>query len=521
MRNSMLNRKSILAAALAVFALASAGILPVLAADVLSPSDFGLESWSKTVDFLHYARLYAVAHGKPLPDPDSHAYLYLTYVNSTGMQMVYGGLINITDGARTVTLPIQSWMMHYKSENGSKDLVTAASFIMLLAFNESSNTIYTDSPDINDTLYASFNLGFDLTSKFGSETAPGLSSKATVIQLTSTPDKLNWHWGLKYTDLTAIWWQTSIDPEKPGNMFVAVSRYDELTFTYDLSLNPDEGTATLTANYIIGKMTDLWVFNFGFFGLIFPGLLSVHFNSTGCYILNGKLKVSPETIYQFLDNQNIKMSIVQFQSTVVLDHTAYHTSSGTNVTDNDVFVSDSDITTSTEDGEKIFDADFGSKETYNLYNYTDDSTETHYETYNTTTRTAKIAGFAGNGLFGLHTVLMRYIPLVVAHMDPALYQQARDHLLDFSYADYFYITSYPTYSGYRVEHDPTYTAYYSSAAAATPTFPVGPIIIVVAIVTVALISVAVVLRRKSSKPSSSFRQPNKRDMHPPPPPPSP
>jgi hypothetical protein len=28
-----------------------------------------------------------------------------------------------------------------------------------------------------------------------------------------------------------------------------------------------------------------------------------------------------------------------------------------------------------------------------------------------------------------------------------------------SYADYFYITSYPEYSGYRIEHDPTFTAY--------------------------------------------------------------
>jgi len=44
-------------------------------------------------------------------------------------------------------------------------------------------------------------------------------------------------------------------------------------------------------------------------------------------------------------------------------------------------------------------------------------------------------------------------------MHPELYQQAKDHLLDMNYADYFYLTAYPEYSGYRIEHDPTLTAY--------------------------------------------------------------
>ena len=28
-----------------------------------------------------------------------------------------------------------------------------------------------------------------------------------------------------------------------------------------------------------------------------------------------------------------------------------------------------------------------------------------------------------------------------------------------NYADYFYLTAYPEYSGYRIEHDPTITVY--------------------------------------------------------------
>lgn len=506
-------KKNVILVVFAIFALANASIFPVSAVDTLNASDFKLESWSKTVDFFEYARQYAEQHGKMPPSAGWHANLYLTYVNTSGLQMLYGGLVNITMNQATLTIPIQTIMMRYKSQNGSKDIVTASSFIMLLAFNESTSTIHPNSPDKNDTLYSSFNLGFDLSSKFEGVTPPALNSKTTIIPLTSSPDKTSWHWGMKYTNLTAIWWKTYIDPSNPHHdaLPIAVTRYDELTFTYNLTLNTTDGTATLTSNYVIGKMTDLWVIWWFF---IIP--FTVHYNSTGCYRMNGA-KYSNETIYEFLESQGIQMSIVQFQSTVMLDHTAFFKSHDFNVTDSDVYVSNSTISGFADDGERIFDASFGSKRSYNLYNYTEDPTETSYKTYNTTTRTCKIAGFAHNGIFNVHTSLMRFIPLVIAHMDPALYQRAKDHLLDMTYADYFYLISYPTYSGYRVEHDPILTAYYAPMSTATiPTFPTGLILFAVVIAVIA-IGAAVVLRRHRSKQPKDLQQSDKTNQPPPPP----
>ncbi len=75
------------------------------------------------------------------------------------------------------------------------------------------------------------------------------------------------------------------------------------------------------------------------------------------------------------------------------------------------------------------------------------------------TRTQKIAGYAHNSIFDIHTALLRLVPLAIAHMHPTLYQNAKDHITDMTRADYFYVISYPTYSGFKVEHDPTYTAY--------------------------------------------------------------
>jgi LPXTG-motif cell wall-anchored protein len=79
---------------------------------------------------------------------------------------------------------------------------------------------------------------------------------------------------------------------------------------------------------------------------------------------------------------------------------------------------------------------------------------------------------------------MKLIPAVMASIDPELYEQTKDHLLDMNYADYFYITSYPTYEGYRIEHDPTITAYCQlTTNETTPKEPsqtgdLGPIILI-------------------------------------------
>jgi len=471
-------------------------VLPVSAADTLEPSDFELKNWDKTIDFLDYARAYAEQHGKKPPSEDSHAFLHLTYVNVSGIQMLYAGLENITANQTALSIPIQTCMMHYRSRDDLKDVVTASSFVMLLAFSEEVNTIHEQSPDKNDTLYASFSLGYDLTELFPGAAIPRLISTTEIIPLESTDD-LTWTWGMRYTNLTAIWWKTSIDPQRPSHdpRPVAISRYDELTFTYILTLDPETGEAKLSMNYVVGRMVDLWVI---WWLILIP--IPVHYNSTGCYGVGGKTKLSDETIYDYLQNQGIKMSIVQFQSTVVLDHTTYSRSNGVNVTDEEVAVDDAKVSTFAGD-ERIFDADFSVKKAYKLFNYTADSTETDSASYDTTTRTCKVAGYARNPIFQVHTFLMRFIPLVVAHMDPELYQQAKDRLLDMSYADYFYVIAYPVYDGFRIEHDPTYTAYCyltteePSEPTQGPAIPQGGLVLIVGLAAVAAVAYVILRRR--------------------------
>lgn len=470
------------------------------AADTLTPSDFKLKSFSKTIDFFDFARAYAASSGKPAPPAAWHAYLYQTYINVSGFQLYYSGLVNMTAGDGALTIPVQSFIEHFKTPNG-KDVLTSSSFIMLLAFNETGNTKYQDSPDANDILYASFSLGLNLDDIYGNNTKPALSSKTEVIPLESSNNNLTWTWGMRYTNLTAIWLRMFVANATYSAFPVAITTYDELTFTYRLDIDPSNNKATVTSNYTIGRMINLVFIEWRWVTILtIPVYLPevVHYNATGKYSLDGKTQLSTETIYQFLDREDIKMSIVLFQNSLVLDNIKTQSSYGSqNVTDAEVDVSSGAISTKAGN-EEIFKTDFGTKATYQLYNYTADPTETQYTTHNAVTRTAPRQGFAKNPIFALHVALLKYVPIIVKNIAPALYQKAKDQMLNMTYADYFYLISYPEYSGFKVKHDPTYTAYISTAGVASPTNWFG-LLLIIAIVAVIAVAVILVVRRRRGR----------------------
>ena len=493
----------ILVGALLVACLSTTLVAVPVSADDLLKTDFQKESFAKTVDYFDYARAWALLHGLPKPQNYWHAYVYMTYVNKTGLQMLYAGLQNISLADQAFfTIPMQTLLLHYKTENNSRDALVASSFLMLMGFNDTTGSIYPDSPDKNDTLWASFSFGLNLKQVFPNATFPAFNSKCEIFPLTHSEDKLTWKWGMKYTNLTALWTKTYITEENETETSRpwGLATYDELTFNYTLSIDPDTHTETITQDHVIGRMRDLWTF----WGWFFVWPLYNHYNSTGCYRY-GK-KVSNETVYEFLHKHGVKMSIVEFQTSVMLDRDTYSTSStGQNVTDNEVFVSNSSISTYADDGEKIFKAAFGVKENYNLFNYTEDQTENTSHTYNAVARTTEIGGYARNReLFKFHRNFARYLPLILVHMYPQLYQRAKETIANMTRADYLFLISYPNYSGYRIEHDPLYTVYFAPTTTAEPTAgpKLGALIVIAAIAGIIIAAAIVILKRKGpEKPS--------------------
>ena len=478
-----------------VFIVGIAAFTPLVFADSLVKSDFEAESFAKTVDYYDYVRAYATLNGIQTPaNFDSwHANMYMTYVNVSGLQVLYAGLESITFGNEDyLRIPMQNFMMHYKTNQNNRDIVLLSTFLMLMTFNDTATSRFTNSPDRHDKLFASISFDFDLAAY--SVARPQLNSKTEIIQLSHSDDKLTWSWGMKYTNLTALWWRTWIDPANPGfenSLPKAITTYDELTFTYTLKIDPATGTATLQENHIIGRMRDLIV------GAL--PLLWVHYNSSGEYGMLGR-KISDTTIYDYIRGNDLKMSIINFQTSVMADHETYsQTLSGTDVTDTETTVTDTSINTLADDGERIFNADFGTKKNYKLYDYSTDPTEGTFNTFESNARTAEVRGFAGNAeLFKYHIGLMRFLPLVVAHMFPALYAKSSMTITDMNRANYFYIISYPEYNGFRIEHDPVFTAYFApSAVPSTVQTGLGVLLVVMAVIAVvAVVAAVVVLKRR-------------------------
>ena len=471
-------------------------IMPLVSAETLEREDFIEESFEKTVDYFDYVRTYASLHGMQTPaDFDKwHANMYMTYINKSGVKLLYAGLQDITtDESAYLRIPMQSFIMHYKTNENNRDVIWASTFLMLMAFNETSESLYPDSPDRNDILYASFSLGFDLSAL--GRTLPVLNSRTEIIPL-EHPTPNRWTWGMKYTNLTALWWQTWIDPNNPrrNSWPVALTVYDELTFTYSLTISPEDGKVTLQENHVIGRMRHLFI------GLL--PLAWVYYNSTGNYGMLGR-KLSDETIYNYLENNNIKMSIINFQTNILADHETYSTTAeGQNVEDSEVIVSDTSIDTYTEDGEKIFTTDFESKPQYDLYQYNEvDDTETLLGSFDAVVKTTEATGFARNaGLFSLHMGLMKFLPLVVVHMSPGLFAKAVSTISDMSRANYFYAIAYPTYNGYRIEHDPNFTAYIAASQDTTSNLIGSGGLIVIALVIIAIgIGMAVFIARRKPR----------------------
>src|SRR3989454_1813505 len=446
--------------ALPLIALSLLFLVPAVAfqtanASTVSNGDFQAQSFSKVVDWYDYVRQYAANNNLPQPNATEHAYIYTNYVNVGGFQLFYAGLVNATHNGTFVTIPIQTFFEHFKTAGG-KDAITASSFISLVSFNESNADPYPNSPDKTDTVYASFSLGVNLTAITGHK-LPGYVASSQVTPLTQV-DSQHYTWGLKYTNLNAIWWKINPDPFVPTADLVTprgFARYSELSFNYALALDPTSKTATLTASYTIGRITDLYILS---------PTPAIHLNGTGTFDLNGS-KTSSQSIYQFLQSRQMKLSIVLANKAILASTVTNKDDSGASVDNgNSTDVTHTAVNTEASDGDKVFKADFGVKSAYQLYNYTADSSENTASAKNVNVRTVNLNAWGGNPVFWFQNRFMGFLPLFVAKVDPGLITQAKEGLKNFVVSDYLYIISYPTWSGYKIVHDPEYTAFYTPAS---------------------------------------------------------
>src|SRR3970040_735344 len=133
-------------------------LAPLASAETLVRTDFEAESFAKTVDYYDYVRAYATLNGIQTPAnfENWHANMYMTYVNVGGLKLLYAGLENVTFGNEDyLRIPMQSFLMYYKTSEEKEDVVLASTFLMLMVFNDTTTSRFANSPDRHDKLFAS------------------------------------------------------------------------------------------------------------------------------------------------------------------------------------------------------------------------------------------------------------------------------------------------------------------------------------------------------------------------------
>lgn len=412
------------------------------ASDTITSADFNASSWSKSIDLFDYARLHAEAVGGTPPPANWTSDTIVNYINQNGVKILYMGFAGVDYGKAKFQVPLQSIVERFNTTKG-EPAMTASSFLMLMAFNDTKTSIYPGSPDKGDNLWASFSMGTDFSAIFPEGKTPKLVTSVLITPLQVSGNEYTW--GMTYKDLVAVWW--SVSGAGPKLLPSALSIYNELGFNYRLVFNPSEGTAKLYVTYTIGEMRDLWTV--GHIGLL-P--IIVHYNDTGTYNLKQQ-KIGAETIHGFLDSNKISMSIVMSQRTWVADKEVSNTVNSSSVTSGGVDVSSGSIQSTTPDGQKVFDISFGEKQTYKL------ETASGEKTYDAITRTTDVSYYAKNPILRIQNLLLLYGNALIAQLFPTKYAEMAKVWMNATKADYLYITSYPTYSGYQVIHDPVFTVY--------------------------------------------------------------
>ena len=230
-------------------------------------------------------------------------------------------------------------------------------------------------------------------------------------------------------------------------------------------------------------MRDLWTL--GHVGIL-PVIL--HYNDTGTYG-PAQRKVGTETIHEFLQKNKISMSIVMGQRTWVADKEVSNKVNGSGAISDGVDVSSGSVQSTTSDGQKVSDVSFGEKKTYKLEEANGE------KTYDAVTRIADVNYYAKNPILRLQNSLLFYSNAFMAHMFPAKYAETAKVWMNATKSDYLFITSYPTYSGYKVIHDPVYTAYTPPKTTAGGAVPIPSIAVLVGVAVVVIF----LARRRSER----------------------
>jgi hypothetical protein len=351
----------------------------------------------------------------------------MSYVNSDNVQAFLVSLNTVTKNTTVGTLPWQMFGMHYYTPRGSENFLVAA-LAFLLAFNDTNGN---GMPDVgNEPTY--YIIPFGAGDSLKNVTADYMP-QATPIPAQKLGDG-HYRFGMSYKNLYA----KIIDSSNILTFFISaalpiyIARFSELTVTYDITFDKAARTAKAESSYTIGQVDRLWLWG---------------------------RDVGREAL-----PDNFGISAVHYLATFASKYSVVD-ASGTKVLPNSQKPLDQNLTLRIGSDERAMEIGYGSK--FDLQNETSGQyVEQGKQAYN-----MLVAARAGDSwLVAWQAGLTLDVLCTLAYglskdirdkyTSPLdLYDKGRSN---FWAAAMWYGVSFPSWKGYRVVHDPSYTAFFGA-----------------------------------------------------------
>jgi len=397
-----------------------------------------------------------------------------SYVNYEGVQAFLLCLNTIENANGTGALPFQLFGMHYRTPE-DREVFIGAELAFLMVFNDTYNGTGPGAnglpdPGHEDVLYV---IPFGVSSVLGEgDYAPEVN-----VRPVQRLGEGHYRFGIQYLNLYALVLPDFFVSAILRTGFVA--KFSELTIDYEITMDNTTGVVRAETWYTLGQVTELWGILFGF-----------------------PFKLSPSDI-----PDTMGISVVHFVSVFTSRYMgAFGNETGDIINTGITAPVDQDLVLKVGDnGERAMQ--IGTRGTFDLINETSGLTvKDDQPALNAIVSTQAVdlllvawqLGFGAGAMSIFAYALSDYVqekytgPLDLAQR--SLLPANRD---GFNAFPMWYAVSFPQWEGYKVVHDPVYTAYTSMGSEAEPLNPGGFIVLMVIIIVV-IVAVAVLASRRKS-----------------------
>ena len=403
-----------------------------------------------------------------------------SYVNDNDVQAFLLALNMMENENGSGTVPFQMFGMHYLTPEG-REVFIGAVLAFLMVFDDTYNGTGPGSNGLPDPGHE--NISYVIPFGVGNTLEESYPPESEVQEVEKLGDG-HYRFGIQYRNLYAF-----VTPNFIASMVFnsgLIAKFSELTISYEIEMNDETGEVTAETWYTVGQVTDLWGILFGI-----PFQMDVEDDIT----------------------DTLGLSIVHFVTVFTSKYEGAAGNSTGNTIDPDISVPlEEDIVLKVGDtGERAMK--IGTRGTFDLINESTDYVVKDDEP-------------AMNAIVGAHLVDLLLVAWQLGFAAGAMsifayalsdyVQTAYDGPLDlcqrslvpanadgFNANPLWYAVSFPQWEGYRVVHDPVYTAYtYVEIDDGDPGIddesdfdPVG-LVLLVLIVAVAVVAVVAVATRK-------------------------